>query len=385
MDEDMANKARSRHAMLTGGGTGGHIFPALSVGAELHRRGWQVSFAGSPQGMEARIVPSHGVPFHALAARPVLGRGLLGKMRAAVTLARSAWQARRLVRRLGVEVLLGTGGYVSVPAIVGARLARRPVVLFEPNAAAGLANRTLSRWAGQAAVNYPATVAQFRCPAEVTGVPVREAFFRVPSLDLETARERRHLLVLGGSQGAQQLNRELPPAVARWAQTAEGTLRITHQCGERWVAAAEAAYREAGVGCGDGEGSAVTVEVVPFIDDVAAAMAAATLIVSRAGALTLAEICAAGRPSLLVPLAAALGHQEDNARELVTADAARLATGEGSLEAPLAELLADPEALVTMGAAARERAFPEAAARIADLVERAAGAGTPAGAQGGTP
>jgi UDP-N-acetylglucosamine--N-acetylmuramyl-(pentapeptide) pyrophosphoryl-undecaprenol N-acetylglucosamine transferase len=365
MDDAMANTTAPRHVLLTGGGTGGHIFPALSVGEELRDRGWTVSFAGSSRGLEARLVPARGLPFHALAARPVVGQGLVGKARAAWTLARSTGQAWRLVRRLGVQVVLGTGGYVSVPAVLGARLAGRPVVLLEPNAGAGMANRTLSRWARGAAVNYPATIPQMHCPAEATGVPVRAPFFAVPALSPQSVTTDPHLLVLGGSQGARQLNHLVPAALRSWNQT----LRVTHQCGARGVAEAEAAYREAGLLDAAGP---VTVRVVPFIEDVAAAMAAATLIVSRAGALTLAEICATGRPSLLVPLAAALGHQGDNARELVNAGAARLSTSDEAFPALLAELLGAPEGLVAMGEAARTLARPDAAARIADLVEGSA-------------
>ena len=138
---------RERHALLAGGGTGGHVFPALAVAEELLARGWRVSFAGTASGLEARLVPERGIPFYVLPARPLLGRGPLARVQALATLARSAVSAARLIRRLGVTVVLGTGGYASAPAVVGGRLTGRPVLLLEPNARAGVANRWLSRCA----------------------------------------------------------------------------------------------------------------------------------------------------------------------------------------------------------------------------------------------
>jgi UDP-N-acetylglucosamine--N-acetylmuramyl-(pentapeptide) pyrophosphoryl-undecaprenol N-acetylglucosamine transferase len=356
----------SRHALLAGGGTGGHVFPALAVAEELAARGWQVSFAGSPAGLEARLVPERGIAFHPLPARPLLGRGPLAKARALGTLARSAVSAAALVRRLGVTAVLGTGGYVSAPAVVGARLAGRPVMLLEPNASAGKANRWLSRWAAAAAVGYPETARGLRCPAVVTGVPVRREFFAVPEPPAEG--EAARLLVLGGSQGARQLNRALPAAAARLLAALPGA-SIVHQAGPRELEETRRAYAAAGA-------PAERAEVVPFLDDVAGAMAASVLIVSRAGAITVAEICAAGRGALLVPLAIALGHQEANARLLAAAGGAEV-LGPAELEPEplatrLAALLGDRGRLAAMGRAARSLARPGAAAAIAAGLEAVA-------------
>jgi len=366
-DEAIVSTSRP-HVLLSGGGSGGHVFPALAVGDELAERGWRVSFAGSPTGMERALVTARGVEFVPLAARPVIGRSAPERLRSAATLARSARRARGWVMRERVSAVVGTGGYASVPAVVGGRWARRPVVLVEPNARAGAANRWLSRLAQAAAIAYEATSRELRCPSFVAGVPVREAFFAVPPL---AADAPPRLLVLGGSQGSQQLNRLLPEAVAQLLARLPG-LTVLHQCGERNRTEAEAAWDEAGV-------DRARFAVVPFVDDVAAEMARASLVLSRAGAITLAEICAAGRGALLVPLGLAGGHQGANARAVAAAGAARLLDESGAtpelLAARLGELLADSEALVAMGAAARRLARPGAAAAIADRVVELAARG----------
>jgi UDP-N-acetylglucosamine--N-acetylmuramyl-(pentapeptide) pyrophosphoryl-undecaprenol N-acetylglucosamine transferase len=360
------------HALLAGGGTGGHVFPALAVAEELVRRGWRVSFTGQESGLEARLVGERGLPFFPLPARPLLGKGPTAKIRSLVTLAGSAYAAAGLVRRLGIDVVLGTGGYVSAPAVLGARLARRPVLLLEPNARAGVANRWASRWASGAAIAYRETQRDLKCPCLVTGVPVRAAFFAVPA-DLPPQPPAR-LLVLGGSQGAQQVNQLMPDAVARLLGSGGEGLRVLHQAGAKNVEAARAAYAAAGV-------PEAVVEVVPFLDDVASMMTASHLLVSRAGAITIAEICAAGRPALFLPLAIAQAHQVDNARLLAEAGAAELLVDEPgkpvsgeALAERLGALLGDRERLVHMGRAARGLARPQAVAAIADrLAELAQG------------
>ncbi|MDY7091710.1 MAG: undecaprenyldiphospho-muramoylpentapeptide beta-N-acetylglucosaminyltransferase [Acidobacteriota bacterium] len=379
-----AHVSPTLHVLLAGGGTGGHVFPALTVAEELRSRGHQVSFAGAPHGLEARLVPAHGVDFHPLPARPVVGQGLWGKARAAATLATSALRGRALCRRLGADVVLGTGGYASAPAVLGARLAGRPVMLLEPNAHAGVANRMLSRWSSEAAVAYARTVPELRCPARVTGAPVRSRFFKLaPMADPREAPAGLEVLILGGSQGSAQLNRAVPRALARIApalgKLSVGKVRVLHQCGAAHAAATEEAYRRALTETGsevDTE-QPPTIEVTPFLEDVAGAMERAHLLISRAGAMTLAEICAAGRPSVLIPLAAALAHQMDNARTLESAGAARVLDGATLDDEVLAEtllgLLADPDQLMTMASAARSLARPEASSDIADRLEALAG------------
>jgi UDP-N-acetylglucosamine--N-acetylmuramyl-(pentapeptide) pyrophosphoryl-undecaprenol N-acetylglucosamine transferase len=363
----MATATSALHVLLAGGGTGGHIFPALAVGEELAARGWRVSFAGSQIGMEAQIVPQRGVPFHALPARPLVGKGPLAKVQSLTTLGRSAVAAAGLIRRLGVDVVLGTGGYASGPAVAGARLAGRPVLLLEPNARAGVANRWFSSFAAGAAVGWRETEQDLKCPTWVTGVPVRSAFFSVPAEQPPT--EPLRLLVLGGSQGAQQINQAMPQAAQRLAEQLPD-LHILHQTGARNLEDARKAWAEEGF-------ADDRVEVVPFLDDVAGAMAQSHLLVSRAGAITLAEICAAGRASLLIPLSIAQGHQIDNARVLADAEAAEMIPSAeltpDLLTERLAGLLGDLPRLARMGRAARSLAHPRAVADIADRLEQIGG------------
>lgn len=353
----------TRHVLLSGGGSGGHVFPALAVAEALRQRGWQVSYAGSSHGPEARLVPARGVPFHALPARPVVGRGVLGKVAALGTLLRSSVTARSLVRQQNVDIVVGTGGYVAVPAVVGARLAGRPVLLVEPNAQAGLANRALSRLATEAAIAYPATASALRCRTTTTGIPVRAAFHAIGPLP---ARSPIRVLVLGGSQGAQQLNLLVPAALEQLG--AEAGITVVHQSGPKRLDEARVAYADADLD------PRHRVEIVPFVDDVAQAMEQCHVVISRAGAITLAELCAAGRPSILVPLSLAGGHQIDNARALEQAGAAKMLAGEqataGALAAELAALTAaETDGLETMARAARSLARHDAAATIADRVE----------------
>ncbi len=367
MDDGTNAPSRPLHVLLAGGGSGGHVFPALAIGEALAARGWRVSFVGTANGMEARLVPARGVEFHALPAMPMVGRGGFGKLRGGVTLVRSAVAARSLVRRLGAEVVVGTGGYVSAPAVLGARLAGRPAILVEPNARAGVANRFLSRFARGAALGVAGAARDLRCPSVVTGVPLRREFARAA----EPLPMGSRVLVLGGSQGARRLNELLPAALASAAARIPG-LEVVHQAGERWIDAARTAYERAGV----------VAEVVPFIDDVARAMAEASLIVSRSGANTLAEIACAGRPALLLPLAAAGAHQLDNARAFAAAGAADVFTDGPASELLvdlLVGLLGDRPRLERLASAARGLAKPEAAAAVAELVERAVSAAAPGG------
>lgn len=361
MDERNDYAPDEPRVLLAGGGTGGHVFPALAVGEELARRGWSVHWAGRRSSMEEDLVRAWGVPFHAVTARAVVGTGAVARSRALATVAVSAVRCRRMVRRLDPRVVVGTGGYVSVPTVLGAHWAGRPTLLLEPNARAGVANRLLSRWARTAALAHEITAADLRCPSRVTGVPVRRAFFEVTAKELGAGP--LHVLVLGGSQGARQLNDLVPAAFAAAGLAAA---EVCHQAGAGAVEGARRAWREAAP-------ERVEAEVVPFIDDVPAALDWAHLVVSRAGAITLAEICAAGRASILVPLAAAGAHQLDNAHAVAQAGGAEVLSGEEARAERLGELLGELAArrsrLAEMGEAARSLAQPGAAASIADLVE----------------
>lgn len=337
------------------------MYPGLAVAEVLSARGWTVTWTGRPEGIERALVERAGTRYVPLAAAPLVGQGFAGKLAALATLAVSSWRGRRLVSALGAGVVIGTGGYVSAPAVLGARLSGVPSLLLEPNARAGAANRLLSRWATRAAVAFGGAAADFACPVERTGTPVRAAFHEAPAPGRGL---RPALLVVGGSQGASQINELLPPVVERLAGRAEG-LRVLHQTGADHLESVRGDYAGRPL-------PGVELEIVPFVDDMPAAMAAADLAVSRAGAITLAEICAAALPAVLVPLAHAAGHQLDNARALAAAGGAVVLAGEDATvdraAAVLHELLGDRGRLAAMGAAARAMAADDAARRIADLV-----------------
>jgi UDP-N-acetylglucosamine--N-acetylmuramyl-(pentapeptide) pyrophosphoryl-undecaprenol N-acetylglucosamine transferase len=342
---------------MAGGGSGGHWFPALAVGEELGRRGWRVSYTGSATGMEAAMAASRGLDFHPLEASAVAGRSLARRAAAMLLLMRSTARATRLLRRLEARVVVATGGYACVPAAIGAFLTRRPVVLVEPNATAGLANRALSRVATVAAVAWPEAARALRCPSRETGVPVRSEFFSTEA-QLPPAPPWR-LLVLGGSQGAVTLNEVVPAAIDRLRRDG-AAITVLHQAGRGKEDGPRSAYAASGIDA----------TVTAFLDDVPGAMAASHLVLSRAGAVTLAEICAAGRAAVLFPLALAAGHQVENARALERAGAAAVVEGPveaAALAATMARLL-DARRLDEMGRAARTLARPHAAESIADLV-----------------
>ena len=357
-DEEL--RPASRQALVAGGGSGGHVFPGLALAVALERRGWTVSFVGRPGEIEETLAKERGLSFLPLAAAPLVGTSLWQKARTLAITLRSAAAGARLVRRSGAEVVVGLGGYVSVPVVLGAKFTGTPILLFEPNAAPGVANRLLSRLADEAVVTYSQAGERLACRATLTGTPVLSAFFRQP----EAPALPRQLLVLGGSQGSQQINSLMPSALAALGQ-AGASLEVLHQAGPRHTEATLQAYRDAGE-------IAASVEVVPFLDDVAAALGASHLVVSRAGAITLAEICAVGRPTLLVPLPIAGGHQIDNAAALVEAGAAEMlpngASG-GELAERLRELLSDQERMALMGRAARGASRRDAAEAMADRVE----------------
>lgn len=361
-DELIERDPAVRRALLAGGGSGGHVFPALAVGDELVRRGWSVSFAGSPSGIEARLAAERGLPFVALAARPLLGKNLWAKFAALATLLTSAREARQRIRDGAFDVVVGTGGYASAPAVLGGRWAGRPTVLIEPNAEAGLTNRWASRFADMAVVAYEATAAKLKCLVWVTGVPVRTAFFEIAPL---RADGKPRLLVLGGSKGSLRINRLMPQVLAPLFDCLP-ELSVLHQCGEIHLDSTLAAYREAGL-------ETPRLRVVPFVDNLPAAMAAVDLVVSRAGAITLAEICAAGRPAVLLPLVAGGAHQLANARLLGDAGAAtvleEVVLDADRLRLELANLLGDRDRLSVMGERGRELARPDAAAAIVDRIE----------------
>lgn len=353
--------------LIAGGGTGGHIIPALAVARELvARHSAEVLFVGTERGLETRLVPQAGFGLHLIRVGPLKNVSLLTRLRTAFDLPAGVLACRSLIRDFKPGVVLGIGGYASGPGTAAALLVGVPVMAFEPNAMPGLANRLVGKRVRAAAVNFPAAAKWFR-NAEVTGVPVRAEFFA--ALPQATAP---HLLVFGGSQGARLFNNTLPKIIRDLLQSSP-KLTVLHQCGARWTEETQAAYAASGA-------DPARWQVSPFLDDMPVRFAKASLVMARSGASTVAELAASGKPSLLVPFAAAADdHQKRNAEEMVKAGAAVMLAepdlaDPGKPLAALKSLLADPARLAAMSTAAKTQAHPGAAARIADrLAEVAAG------------
>ncbi|MDY0213183.1 MAG: undecaprenyldiphospho-muramoylpentapeptide beta-N-acetylglucosaminyltransferase [Desulfuromonadaceae bacterium] len=300
--------------LLCGGGTGGHVFPALALArrALAHNPENAVLFVGNPRGIEATLVPAHGYPFQGLVCSGFAARSLKHKVAALRELVQAVWKGCGVIRRFSPDVVVGFGGYVSMPVIVAAALLRVPVVLHEQNAAAGLANRVAAYWARRICVAFPQALKAFPVKkVYLCGNPVRPELFSIPYGGRTDAMQ---LLVFGGSQGARPLNDCMVPALGLLLQQFP-ELCVVHQTGKAQYEEIMQAYMAAGY--------RDRVEVVDFITDMVAAYTQSTLVVCRAGATTVAELAASGRPALLVPFPqAAADHQTDNARALVEAGAA---------------------------------------------------------------
>lgn len=342
--------------LIMAGGTGGHVFPALAIARALRARDEAVVWLGTDRGLEARVVPADGLPLQRIRVRGLRRRGAGAWLLAPVTLALALFDAWRVVRRLRPKVVLGMGGYTAGPGGVAAWLLRRPLLIHEQNAVAGLTNRWLSRLAGQVLAAFPGSFGPGR-ETTVTGNPVRAEIAAVapPAVRLAGRSGPLRVLVLGGSQGARALNEVVPVALGLLPAAERPTVR--HQAGERTRPVAEAAYAAAGVAA----------EIHTFIEDMAAAYAWADLVIARAGALTVAELAAAGVASILVPYPAAVDdHQTCNARYLVDAGAATLLP-EATLSAErLAGEIRRHDRTLVLDRAGRARALarPDATAAI---------------------
>jgi UDP-N-acetylglucosamine--N-acetylmuramyl-(pentapeptide) pyrophosphoryl-undecaprenol N-acetylglucosamine transferase len=353
----------SRTILIAAGGTGGHLFPGIAVADELRRRDptTRVVFAGTPRGLESRIVPRAGYELVLLPILPLKGIGLWRTAQGLLALPRALWQAGALVRHLRPRAVLGVGGYAGGPVVLLAALQRVPTVILEPNAKPGFTNRVLRPFVRRCACSYPEAARAFGAKGVITGNPVRGGFARLAPKE---HRPPYTLLAFGGSQGSRVLNRALAATLPHLPGA--DRLRIVHQTGEAMNEEVTAAYAAAGRAG----------EVVPFLDDMEARFAEADLVVSRSGATTCAELCASGKAAVLVPFAqAADDHQRSNARAMEAAGAARMLeekdlTGQ-RLGALIAECLADPARLRAMETAARALGKPDAAARVADLLESA--------------
>jgi UDP-N-acetylglucosamine--N-acetylmuramyl-(pentapeptide) pyrophosphoryl-undecaprenol N-acetylglucosamine transferase len=348
--------------LIAGGGTGGHIIPALAVARKLvERHRAEVLFVGTARGMENRLVPQAGFNLRLIEVGPLNKVSLATRIRTLLQLPGSFFQCRRILREFAPGAVLGVGGYASGPGMAAALQLGIPAMALEPNAMPGLANRLVGKRVQAAAVNFASAAAWFR-NAEVTGIPVRPEFFSLaPSAGQDS---HPHLLVFGGSQGARLFNIHLPRIVAALLDAVPG-LTLLHQSGARNFETTQAAYQASGA-------DLARWQVKPFLDDMPARFAQAQLVMARSGASTVAELAAAARPALLVPFAAAADeHQRRNA-EVMEAAGAAMMLQEKDLDTPglllesLRALLVDPARLAAMAQAARSQAHPAAAEHIAD-------------------
>ncbi len=353
----------SKHLVIMAAGTGGHVFPGLAVADEMKRRGWSVSWIGTETGMENKLVPPSGIPMDRLAFGGLRGKGLLKALKGLVGFARAFVQSRQVFVTRSADAVLGMGGYVCAPGGLMAWLMRRPLVLVNADASWLLSNKGLAPFARRIAFGFDGSTAATSRKAVVTGNPVRSEIEDLPQpAERFAGREGRlRLLVVGGSLGARVLNETLPKALALLPE--ETRPIVTHQCGAASLPMAQQAYRDAGV----------EADVLPFIDNMAQQLAEADLVVCRAGAITVSELCAAGVASVLVPLVVSTtSHQRDNAIFMAQHGAAvHLPQSEFTAEALAGQLRGmTRESLLPMAEKARALSRPRAASRVADEIER---------------
>jgi UDP-N-acetylglucosamine--N-acetylmuramyl-(pentapeptide) pyrophosphoryl-undecaprenol N-acetylglucosamine transferase len=343
-------------AAIVGGGTGGHVIPALAIARELRERySAELIFIGTSRGIETRLVPQAGFPLRLVEVGQLKNVSFIRRARTLTNIPRAVLACRKIFAEFKPQVAIGVGGYASGPGMLAAILMRIPTLAFEPNMVPGFANRMVARYVSAAAIHFEETGRFFR-NARVTGVPVRQEFFSIP--------ERRFsppgsVLVFGGSQGARVLNQTMIDAIPTWKKLG---IQVRHQTGERDFDKIQAAYRQA----------EFPAQVSKFIDDMPTAFAQGDLVVCRSGASTVAEITAAGKPAIFVPFPfAADDHQLKNAEALEKAGAGRLIREaeltSDRLGALVAELLGNPAALVEISSDARRLSHRNASQEIGEM------------------
>ncbi|UCV08658.1 undecaprenyldiphospho-muramoylpentapeptide beta-N-acetylglucosaminyltransferase [Dechloromonas denitrificans] len=346
--------------LIMAGGTGGHIFPALAVADKMRHRGWRVVWLGNPDGMEARLVPQSGFEMVWVKFAALRGKGVLRKLLLPFNLLRGFWQAQKLIRQIAPDVVLGMGGYITFPGGMMASLLGKPLVLHEQNSVAGLANRVLASVADRIATGFPNVLAK----GAWLGNPVRPEIAAIapPAERFAERSGALRLLVIGGSLGAQALNEMVPKGMALLA--ADEQPQIVHQAGEKHLEALKANYAAVGV----------QAHCVPFIEDMAGAYAWADLVICRAGALTIAELAAAGVASILVPFPHAVDdHQTGNAKFLVNVGGAFLLP-QDELTPESISLIRNysRSQLLEMAEKARSLAKPDATEEVANICAESA-------------
>ncbi|MDX2033021.1 MAG: undecaprenyldiphospho-muramoylpentapeptide beta-N-acetylglucosaminyltransferase [Blastocatellia bacterium] len=357
--------------IIAGGGTGGHIYPGIAVAQEFKRRDSRarVLFVGTAKGLETRIVPREGFELELIEVAALKRVGMIKAIRSLLKLPGGFRAVRALLREVHPDVVIGVGGYASGPVVLMAALMGIPTMVAEPNALPGFTNRVLARFVRAAAVTFEEARGFFRGKAEITGNPVRTEFFAIPARE---PADRMHVLITGGSQGARAINNAiigaLPLLKQEGAAAEGGLLTFTHQTGEADYDKVRAVYLENGI----------KADVKPFIEEMVAEFARADVVICRAGATTVAELAAAGKPAILIPFPfAADDHQRKNAEAVERAGAGRMILqAELTPERFAQELLwlaRDPQQLKRMADAGKALGHPDAAARVVDLSMRIMG------------
>ncbi|OIR11787.1 UDP-N-acetylglucosamine transferase [mine drainage metagenome] len=352
----------SRTILIMAGGTGGHIYPGLAVADALRAQGWNVVWLGAPNSMEAELVPKHGYPVAWVNFTGVRGKGLLRLLTLPFTLLRALGQSAVAIFSYRPDVVLGMGGYITMPGGLMAAMLRRPLVIHEQNSIAGMSNKVLAKLAARVLSGFPGVLKR----AEWCGNPVRADIAALPEpIARYAARNGRlNVLVVGGSLGAQALNEALPKALA--LLTEQERPAVLHQTGKKHLEVVQKLYAQAGV----------KADIRPFLDDMAKQYANADVLICRAGALTIAELAAAGVASVLIPLPIAVDdHQTHNARFLSEQGAAILLPQKELSAEKLAQLLRglSREKLLEMAQAARNLAKPDATRQVAQVCAELAG------------
>lgn len=349
--------------LIAAGGTGGHIFPGIAVANEIMRRdeSSEVLFVGTARGLETRIVPENGYQLSLINSAGLKNVGLVGKIKGLSVLPRSFLEARHIMRQFRPHVVTGAGGYVSGPVLLMAAIMGVPTLVMDSNALPGFTNRMLSRFVDKAALSFEEAMPYFRNKGVVTGNPVRKEFFEI---EPKQRGENIHLLIFGGSQGARAINFAMAEALTELEPFAQ-RLTITHQTGSADFEAIRAAYLATRFADAD---------IRPFIPDMFVEFAKADFVICRAGATTCAELGAAGKASIMIPLpTAADDHQRKNAEALQNAGASKMILQSDLSGSNLAEaisgLISDPERITAMETAARKIGKADAAERTADLIE----------------
>jgi UDP-N-acetylglucosamine--N-acetylmuramyl-(pentapeptide) pyrophosphoryl-undecaprenol N-acetylglucosamine transferase len=353
--------------LIAAAGTGGHIYPGLAVAKEIQRRdpNSEVMFVGTARGLESKIVPANGYKLSLIDSAGLKNVGFMGKLRGLATLPKSFLDARRLLKEFKPDVAVGAGGYVSGPVLMMASLMRIPTLIMDSNALPGFTNRRLARFVDKAALTFEEARPFFAEDAVVTGNPVRDEFF---DIEPKQRGDVVNVLIFGGSQGARAINNATMEALEHLRENVD-KLRITHQTGESDLERICDAYSRSVFADSD---------VRPYISDMFTEFAKADLVICRAGATTCAELAAAGKASIMVPLpTAADDHQRKNAEAFQDAGAAKVVLQKDlsgkSLAAEINSLIQSPEKITAMESAAKKLARKDAASRTVDIIEELAG------------